>query len=533
MTSKIYNLAFIVLMAFIIGACVDHETEMNYALPGAKNLSVEDKKARTATVSWEYDQDQVQYFIINLSKEPTFANAIVTDTIGVDIREYGFQGLESLVEYHVRVQSRTGNRLIDPHPAILVFRSAEIESLFLPLESSDINVESVKLTWKAPNQGGVSHIVLTSLDNGNVRTIELGTSEISSRSVVIEGLVSAGNYSAEIFDADENKGTITFTTKDINAAISISGNSKTYEFLQDAIDDAVSGDVIKVGAAIYDFTDPLYSTIFIDGKSLTIEPANTAGDMPEIRFKNFDLKGDIGYLKIKGIKILSNSKAVTDGNTDYNKHMFGVTYVTGTFSLELTDCDLSGAESGLIFSQTVGAGSAPEAIPGSATFGLVVENCLLHDFGNAGGDFIDFRSGAISNILVKNSSFWNGARALFRADADVVFLATATLTLENSTINNFGNGGRFVDLRTNGSVIVRNSIVTNKITNHGNRMQNGASLQLINTNVFGSNAGNITAGATITNGLAVDPQYANAESGNFTVGSAEVKAAGQGDPRWL
>ncbi|KEO74259.1 DUF5123 domain-containing protein [Anditalea andensis] len=521
---------FIILIGIV--SCQNLEEFTLNTIPSPQNAGIT-KVDRNAILAWDAVSDpRVTSYEIQLGSDSEFSVVLKTDTIPSSLLEYTFENLESEESYAARVRALNPDPLTNSFYTSVLFISNEIENIFRLLTDDHIGVGSVLLRWNEPSEGSVTRITFTPVSPGEQITVVLTPEQVASREASVEVLnQNRTEYLAEIFDGEVNRGEIRFITIDINAVISVDGG--IYGDLQAAINAATSGSVVRVGASVYDFSALQNGTILINNKSLTIQAASDEGAKPDIKLRNFNIIGDVGYLKLIGLKIQSISRAETSLNTDYNKHLFGVTYVTDAFHLEITDCELTGAESGLIFTQGVGAASAPDPIPGTGIFSMAVENSLLYDFGNAGGDFIDFRSGSVAGITLKNSSIWNSARALLRADPDVAFIGTSGFILENMTINNFCNGGRFVDVRANGKTVVRNSIITNKPSNQANRMQNGATLEIINSNLFGTNINNVTAGATVTERLNVDPQYQNASAGNFKVNNHEIMKARLGDTRWL
>ncbi|WP_256012330.1 DUF5123 domain-containing protein [Desertivirga xinjiangensis] len=494
-------------------------------------------KETSIDVQWEYStpDNRVVNFVTQLSLDKNFTTIFKSDTVDATARSTSFEGVNLVNEYFVRIRAIASD-MVESSP--FVSKVLTLESIFSTPERIDIQATSAKLKWTAPATGTVTHIVVIPMNSAPMSPIQLSATDIANKSITISNLSGATRYSALIYEGEVRKGVVTFMTRDVNEKITINSGSTVYETIQDAVNAAVSGDIIYFGGAAYDFSSTALSTVTVNGKSLTFKAALNSTVTPSITMKNFDLKGNISNFTVSGLKIISISKANTAGNTDYNKHVFGLSYVTGPLNLTIENSDISGAESGLAFSQTVGAASAPSAIPGTGTFNITIDNCLLHDFGNAGGDFLDFRSGTVGNINYKNTTFWNGARAFFRIDATASILTGAIIKVENSTFYNFSNGGIFLRTAAPGTAFVlNNNIIMNKISNNGNSIGGtGSTLKLNNNNISGTNAGNITGGVTSGFNIgttALDPTFTNPTAGNFTVGNAAVKTAAQGDPRWL
>jgi hypothetical protein len=374
----------------------------------------------------------------------------------------------------------------------------------------------VSLKWTTPKKGSVNKIILTPVGGTALAPVILTATNIANKQITIANLLAATSYRAEIYEDGDRKGIATFTTIDPNSVITINSGTTIYELLQDAIAAASSGDVINVGGAKYNFSAA--GTVEIANKSLTIK-AVAGATVPEITSASFNLTGNVASLKIVGIKFI-----ITSGN-----YFVNVTGATGTTNISLEGLDITGPAAGLVYLAT---GSTA-----SLTFN--VDNCLIHDFGAVGGDFIDFRAGEMKGMTIKNTSIWNVARDFLRTDATATI--SGTLSFANCTINNFciitsGSTNRFVYLRANNSVVTVNKcIVSNKLgTTNSGISGTGTSVTFTDSNVFGSSASAITSSPTVkTNLTNLDAQYANAAQGDFTVGNATVKAAGQGDPRWL
>lgn len=492
------------------------------------NLSVT-KEGSSAIFSWTSPDDpRITGYIVQLSSSSSFSTFIINEELEPGVSEFTFTNLESEVLYFARVRAKNEYPLHNSPWAEIAFTSNVIENIFTRVTSAQIGPDWVELKWNQPQEGSVTKIKITQEGSASVENA-INQDEIAARSKRIEGLQALTNYTAEIYDNDILRGFVSFTTRTEDESITI--NSVGYETLGAAIAAANSGDVIRMKTGTYDYGSTSFT---INGKSITIE-AYDADAEPVITLLNFQLRGEIDHFRTKGLKIISTS---TNASTDYEKHIIGVTWVTSEINIDLIGCDFSGAESGMIFSQGVNAGSLPEPAPASAIINLTIDNCLLHDFGNAGGDFIDFRSGNIRTIHVKNTSAWKSGRSFFRLDQTndgVNITDDHMIKFESCTFDQISNGGNLIRSRaTSANVVIENCIITNKVSNHANDLRNGSSLNISGLAYFGTNADRIISNAASVSGETLtDPQYADAANGNFTLGNAAVKSAGLGDPRWL
>ncbi|ADY50890.1 hypothetical protein Pedsa_0306 [Pseudopedobacter saltans DSM 12145] len=531
-----YSAPLILFFALIFSSCKKAlGPDMLYAVPTPVISNIATKEA-DLEVAWEYSDDSnISKFVVQLSYDKNFAAVAKSDSIGATERGYLFKNVNLVTEYYVRVKAVAKNIVLTSD---FSSKSLQLESIFKPLVRADVKATNVTLKWDNPVSGSVNNIVLIPLNGSPLAPFQLSTTDKANKTVTITGLSAATVYTALINENDNRKGVISFTTRDINERITINSSPIVYETLQDAVDAANSGDVINFGGAVYDFSGADLETVRITNKSLTLKPEVGSTVTPTITLKNFWLKGNISSFAISGLKIISTSKANTATNTDYNKHIIGVSYVNSTITVTIENSDLSGAESGLIFTQTSTAGNLPEGALSPGIHHLIIRNSLFHDFGNAGGDFIDYRSGTIGNILLENSSFWKLARAFFRTDNTASALGGSKVIINKNTFNSICNGGAFLRTQAPGvDVTLSNNIISNKTSNNNNSISGtGAVVKANNNNTFGTNSGNFTNSISTANNVgntSLDPQYVDPNNGIFTVGNPTVKAAQQGDPRWL
>jgi hypothetical protein len=531
-----YSAPLVLLVAMIFSSCKKAPgPDMLYAVQSPVVSNIVTKEA-DLEVDWEYPQDpRISKFVIQLAYDKNFATIAKTDSVEATERIHLFENVNLVTEYYVRIRAVAKDIVLTSDFAT---KSLQLESIFKPLVRADVKATTVTLKWDSPVSGSVNNVVLIPINGDPLAPVQLSATDITNKAITITGLSGATTYTALINEGENRKGVIAFTTRDINERITINANPTVYETLQEAVDAASSGDVINFGGALYDFSGSDLETVRIVDKSLTFKAEVGSTVVPTITLKNFWLKGNISSFTISGLKIISTSKANTATNNDYNKHIIGASYVSSEITVTIENSDLSGAESGLLFTQSPTSGNLPEGALSPGTHHLNIKNSLLHDFGNAGGDFIDFRSGIVGNILIENSSFWKLARAFFRTDNTASALSGAKVVFNKNTFNSISSGGAFLRTQAPGiDVTLSNNILSNKTSNNNNSISGaGTVVRANNNNTFGTNLGNFTNGISGANNVGttnLDPGYADANNGIFTVGNAAVKTAVQGDPRWL
>lgn len=504
---KIKSLSlYLVAVSLYLGGTSCHKADgpvlnLGIAAPSDVQMSLD---GQTLTAGWQYQTGQpVAGFIAQLAKDDGFKSLIATDTVDIKTMSLKFDSVGLLNQYYFRVMAMADNIARNS-----VFTSATLtlESILLDVDPADVTGTSVVLKWNAPDSGSVSDIILQSTDSAAMAPVQLTSSDISSQRVTIDGLDPATTYRAIIYDGTTRKGMVTFTTVDTRASITIGDGTQSYTSLQAAIDAASAGDVINVQGT-WDFSAA--ATVTVD-KSLTIQ-ANPDGKRPTITTGNFDLSGSVSALKLSGLKLIGTAlQEIT------------VSGLVGSVVVTLDDCDISGPGAGLIYASSSATGQ---------TTGLVVNNCVIHDFGATGGDLIDFRAGSLTEMHITNTTFSNVARAFFRIDNPVAYTGTDPITMENCTVYHVCDGGRFLYIRApNITMEINKCILANEVSNQSNGIPTTTATD---NNVSGTNSGSFLQYVTQTGTTTLDPQFADPGNEDFTVGNATLSSAKIGDPRWL
>ncbi len=525
---KIYFAVVITGLFMLSSACRKAEGPvMNYAIasPDSLHLSAVEQ---TVTASWQYPSGQpVIHFIVQLATDEDFGSIIASDTLSPDARKVSFDHTGYKNAYYFRILAQAENLAKN---TAFISASLLFDNLFLPIGQFDVSAHSVVLKWESPVDGNASSIVIEQEDGQALPPFTLTSTNQEQHTVTIDELEPLTDYTAILFSGKTRIGVIQFTTKDPNAIIYINDNPKTYNTLLAAISAAASGDVINI-AGTYDFSS--LGDIEVN-KSLTISGISGV-KKPQITLGKILLKGNVGDFKLYRLKLIGKSSQIID-----------LTGVKGTANVIIDSCNISGASAGLIYASSDAS---------SATYSLIVNNSLMHDFGNVGGDFIDFRGGTLTDIELKNSTFWNLARRFLRIDEDVAYTGNNTEggeqyagkdsgdppTIDHCTLNNIASKA-FIRIQISNFIIhVNNSILTNDQST-GSELGIFVNGYANDNNTFGTNREGFFASwgywnhltfSPVTNIKHVDPQYKDPDNGDFTIGKNTLKTLGWGDPRWL
>lgn len=508
----------LVLMLFTgFAACKKAEgPSMNYYIASPQNLALNAVKT-TLHATWEYTGTENSGFLAQVASDANFANILKTDTLAATVHAVDFTNLGYFSEAYVRVRALSSNLILH---STFTKTSIKPESILKTILKSELTATTAILRWNAPSSGTLTSVLILDNLKKTERTIQLSAANVSSQSLSIDGLESAGNYTAVIFAGEDRKGVLTFSAVDLRMSITIEGSTVIYETLHDAIAAAAAGSTINMGGAKYDFST--LGTVDIT-KAVTIR-AVQGGDVPDITVQAFNIVGNVASLKLSGLKITGKSS-----------YTIIATGLTSACSIVVENCEVTGSTAGLVYVAATAAGTA------NVNFKL--DNSICKDFGAAGGDFIDFRAGALSGITVTNSTFYNLARDFFRIDATTAYpIANPPILIENCTFNGIcgygsaGTQGRFLYVRVakvTGYTMMKinKCIFSNKVRSLANGVN--PTVEFTNNNVSG-NFSTEWGGNTVSSGTTtLDPQYTDVAKYNFTIGNATIKAAGLGDPRWL
>ena len=179
---------------------------------------------------------------------------------------------------------------------------------------------------------------------------------------------------------------------------------------------------------------------------------------------------------------------------------------------------------------------------------ITIDNCLIHAIECNGGDMFDSRKGAYNSFTLSNSTVWNScaARDFIRFDdASGDFAGVSpVITVTNCTLDGCSNNSsrRLFYVRFKGnSITFTNNIVSNMpdcgrgfSDNSNTGVPTFSNNNYWNTANLVSDDGGTNVKFFDTTGTTLDPGYADAANGDFTLSNEDLiyNANGIGDPRW-
>ncbi|WP_163393826.1 DUF5123 domain-containing protein [Flavobacterium limi] len=517
------------MLVVIAGSCESHTEDIITELNTNRELSPTNVKAtvrnRTSVeLIWDTNESDDHYVVQFSANDTDFGTVfkelnVTADQLPVTVV------LEGETLYSIRVKAISNRGKEDSKWSETSAQTLD-EQIFLVAQAGDVLGKEATLRW-VPNSTA-TRIVLTPADETKPTVTHTITAQEKTAGIaVVTGLSSLTSYTADIFNNTSRRG-----SQAIKTGIDLSDGTEVSptDDLATIIANAAARDILILKPG--DYTSQV-STIVLN-KPITIRGLRSF-DKPKLKL-SFSLApfatgvtGDINLIDLD----LTGSPASAGNKVDVIRYS-----VSGNYSkLLVSGCTIHDYERTL-----VGAGTGINAnIPS-----IIVENSVVTNVGTAGtGSFVDFRAAFADEIKFKESTFNNcvpGA-AFIRSDNATVFGAVTTdVIIENCTLygvtNTIATSGlqilyvRFAD----NAAIVRNSIFAATVARYANQSTT-KNPTFTNNNYF--NAATLNQAAPIEpfksdpEGTALDPQFVNAATGDFTIKNQALIDRKVGDPRWI
>lgn len=505
------------LLSFTFIGCKDDIDPLVEDLQLSRALSPIALEARirnrtTIELNWTVRND-IDHYIVEFSEDSLEFNSIIR-TVTVLPDELPLQQtFFGDTRYSARVKAVSAEGAEDSKWTAVTIRT-DSENIFSPLENADIGSLDVTLKWPAGSE--VDHFIIIPGDVN--RTISAG--EKTAGEATIDGLTDLTNYTIVMYLGNSVRGTVSFKT-----LVDPDGANTTKVNPGDDLSAVVGAAPAGQTLVLYpgDYTS-FSGTITID-KAITIRGLYP-WDKPLLNVA-FSWVGDVtpydvevGDLELDGTSSL---------NTTVNIETADVAY--GSFTLD--GCIIHDFVRQLIYGNNA-----------STVQSFIVDNCIVSNFVGGGGDFIDFRKAYLADLSVTNSTFNNcpSGRDFIRIDAASGYTATGLTTnvlVDHCTLYGVSNTqDRIVYVRFDANTIaVTNTLIADTdayFSNQGSTSQPTCS----KNNYF--NAVGFYTPAYVSNAkidesgnyTTLDPGFADAASGDFTISNQTLIDNAVGDPRW-
>jgi hypothetical protein len=472
----------------------------------------------TVTFTWATSKTAENY-VLEISESSTYTPIAHTATIAPANVPYTVV-LDGETKYYARVKaiSSVAN---DSKWAEVSFQT-DPENIILAKVDGDIQATTAIVRW--PANSNVTHLLITP---GDIRR-DISAAEKAAGLATISGLAGETTYTAKLYNNTKLRGTTTFTT-----LIDLVGATPVYhtDDLAVVIAAAAPGSTLALFPGDYTVNQ---GDITIE-KSISIK-AVYPNQKPIIR-NRLMLGSGLTDLSLKDIEMVGTNNTLT------NPHAQAIIFNSGTYnvnSIKIEGCVIRDYNQALIYGNN--------AVLQLQT--LLIDNCIMKNIINTGGDFIDFRTGYVANLNITNSTFDRVAafpRDFIRLDAAAGLSGTGktcTVNINKCTFYNVsGNatsGSRILYVRflDNASTVTNcifagmtgymgyfsNQANTAQPTCSKNNYYNAARFYTVS----GTNKIDISGNHTT-----LDPGFTNIDTGDFTISNQTLKDNQIGDPRWI
>lgn len=473
-------------------------------------------------LDWMGRPDDDHYVVEFSADDTTFAT--IFKTVEVTPEDLPVTvALEGETLYSIRVKTVSKKGIADSKWTIGTVNTLS-EQLFLPIQEADVASKEATVRWIAGSN--VTQIVLTP---GSITHV-ITDSERAAGVATITGLTPETMYQVDLFNNTKKRGATTLKTGiDIGNGTLIKATDDLLLAIENAADGAQlflePGNYIVLGA------DKAPITEIILKKSITISGL-PGKEKPKLNYK---ITINSGALNVSLLSLNLDGTGIVNGS---------VVTVLGTASnygdILLSGCEIRNYERALINGGNVS---------GSKVNSVTVENCLVERVNTTeGSDFIDFRATYVASISIKNSTFntCSAKRDFVRVDAaglsgtglktNVLIEGCTLYNVSNSTVAAGAAGKRILYLRfVSNSSAVRNTIIAGTAAVYNNNIATELPIfadnnyfEAVNFKDSAIKDNRIDIGATTLN-----PGFANAATGDFTISNQSLKDKKIGDPRWI
>lgn len=512
------GLIAVLLLAVGVSSCESYNEELLDSVGNTREFSPIGLKATvrnqtTVELNWTVKTDEnADHYVVEFSPDdPEFKT--IFKTVNVTPAELPIQvALEGETTYSIRVKAVSAAGLDDSKWSVTTATTLS-EQIFFPIKPEEIEAGYLTVRW-TPN----SNVTEILVQPGNI-THTITAEEKAAGAAIVNGLTPETNYTATLKNGTKTRGILTFTSGvDLTKGIVINPQDD----LIAKVAQAPSGSRLLLMPGVYSTTGEiiLNKTLIFRG----VRPENK----PKLTVK-FTLANNPA----------NASEAV---------------------SLSLVDLDLSGSglTGGVISILTAQASPLGDILisssyvhdyPSQLMYGnaaarlksFTIDNSIVKNVNTAGSaDFIDFRTTYVENVTLTRSTFNNcGSRDFIRLDAaagsggslvsnvviDGCTIYTPTL-IASSRILYVRFATNILAVR-NTLLVVDQAIYTNNAATSAPGFGNNNNFNSPNLKATTNNNRPDAAATTL------DPQFANAAGGDFTLGNQTLKDNKIGDPRWI
>lgn len=376
MKNNYINTGFLVaLLCILFSACDDtvdapvEELRFDRAFTPLE-LEATVRNGVTVELEWKV-KDGVDAYVVEISEGNLEFNTIVhTITVAPDEVPYSI-ALAGDTQYSVRVKA-VEEGTADSKWIATTFQT-DPENILLPQENGDVTESTATIKWPAGSE--VTHFLIMP---GEIERL-ITDDEKEAGEATIEELADNTIYNVTLKNNGKTRGLATFETLVDGIDVYFTDN------LDAILSAAQPGDKFVLHPGDYQ----VHSGSIVINKSILIS-GYLPYDKPKVHV-TFVLEDGVQDVEIKNLEMIGDGSIASV--FEYS------TSAVGYGSLKVSNCDIHDYTKAL-----VGASSMTGTVES-----ISMSNLYVYDIISSGGDFIDFRSGHLSNLSLTKSTFNNCA----------------------------------------------------------------------------------------------------------------------------
>lgn len=342
--------------------------------------------------------------------------------------------LKGATRYSARLKAISPNNETPESKWDLITFSTKSEQIFKNVLSTDKTDYSVVLRWDATG-AGVTHIMLTNTLDNSTKREDLTAADKTASMKLIEGLTGATTYTADIYNNDNKRGSITFRTNESvpseGKVIRLTGTENLNELLA-----AESGDLTLVlpAGSLFEasWLDPASSatsyTLPISDNITKLTFWGVEGDVrPRLHSTAIKLGAGITELRFKNIEYYGKASTA-----DYVLNENTTRAIT---KISFEDCEIHTVR-GVVRMQNDANYTVLEKV--------LITNTIIHDIGNYGITHTGALNTKLMDLEISESTFYNITDPM----CNLKNIATSVVIDQCTFYNAFGNGRYFLQFNT-------------------------------------------------------------------------------------
>ncbi|PAM94109.1 DUF5123 domain-containing protein [Flavobacterium sp. IR1] len=514
--SIIKGLLATLILAFSISGCDSFNDEVLDDITTTREFSPIGLTARVRSqtiveLNWT-PSEKADHYVVEFSADDADFKTIYK-TIQVTAAELPLQvQLEGETVYSIRLKAVSATGIADSKWTLITATTLS-EQIFIAGLDTDIDAKFAILRW-TPNSA-VTHIVV---NPGEIKRT-LTDEEKAAGVVTITDLTGETDYTVDLFNNTKKRGVASFKTGiDIGSGVLI----QPTDDLVAAIAAASPGATLVLAAGDYPFTGDISLS-----KPITIRGLRSF-DKPKLHV-TFTVTASATSLSLIDLDL--------EASTIVNASLITMSGASAMWD----DILISGCKVHEYTRALISANAASAKVKSFTVDNTIVKNVNT----NSGADFIDFRNTHVTDIVVKNSTFdtCSTNRDFVRVDAATGLTGqglTTNVLIDACTLYKVSDvtaSKRILYIRfiSNAST-VRNTLIADVAPTTVYMSQTTLTPPTFSNNNYFNAPGfkdtGIASNRVDASGTTLNPQFADAAAGDFTLKNQTLIDNAVGDPRW-